>query len=470
MYTYQDWLKVANKSEDERMAFILTVINDHKGSAEYQEALSGEDYFAAQNTTIKRYEKVLFNAMGQAIPDYVSSNHKLASRFFYRDITQANAVLLGNGIKWKNGKGEEALGDDFDRKIIDAGRCAMAEGKAFGFYNNNKVEIFKLLEYKPFFDEEDGLMKAGIRFWQLAPNKPMRATVYELDGYTEYRYDDTKGEVLQPKRTYIVEKKVTPADGEEITPFRNYPTFPIVPLYSNDLKQSELIPLRPKIDAIDLISSGYANDVSDANIIYWTISNASGMDDVDLVQTIDKLRKLHAAQVDNDQIITSNQVEVPFASREAVLDRLEEELYKDAMAFNPYDVASGAITATQIEAAYDPLDEKLDIFERHITEFIKGLLAVAGVDDDPTYERNYHTNKTEIINNVLNGAMYLDDQYITEKVMTLLGDKDKVDEVLKRKAEEDVKRMTTGKSETEETEETEEEENVNADTEGEQEL
>ena len=194
--------------------------------------------------------------------------------------------------------------------------------------------------------------------------------------------------------------------------------------------------------------SGYANDVDDANIIYWTISNAGGMDDLDLVQTIDKLRKIHAAQVGEGQQLTPNQVEAPYQSREAVLDRLEKELYMDAMAFNPYDVASGAITATQIEAAYDPLDEKLDIYERHISEFIKGLLTVAGIEDEPTYERSYHTNKTEVIDNLLKGAMYLDDQYITEKVLTLLGDKDKVQTVLDRKAETDIQRLTGGNQET----------------------
>ena len=456
MLTYQDWLKVAGLSESDRMQFIYKAITEHQTSEEYNEALTGEDYFAAQNTTIKKYEKVLFNAMGQAIPDYISSNHKIASRFFYRDVTQANAVLLGNGIKWKNGKGQKALGDDFDQKIMDAGKYAMTEGKAFGFYNNNKVDIFKLLEFKPFFDEEDGALKAGIRFWQIASDKPLRATMYELDGYTEYRYVNGKGEVIQAKRAYIIEKKSSEADGVQIYDLMNYPSFPIVPLYSNDLKQSELIPLRPKIDAIDLIQSGYANDVTDANLIYWVIQGADASDDLDLVKTIDKLRKLHAAQVGEGQTLTPNQVEAPFASREAVLDRLEKELYQDAMAFNPYDIASGAITATQIEAAYDPLDEKLDVYERHITEFIKGLLAVAGVDDDPTYERNYHTNKTEVINNLLNGASYLDDQYITEKIMTFMGDKDKIEEVMDRKAAADVNRMTQGKPEDEENE-TEEE-------------
>ena len=447
MYTYQDWEKVASKTENERMVFILDAINDHKSSIEYQDALIGEDYYNAQNTTIKAYEKILIDAKGNSVPDLLSSNHKIASRFFYRDVVQANAVLLGNGVKWKNGKGGNALGKNFDRQLIKAGRFAQVQGKAFGFYNNGTVDVFPLTQFKPFYDEEDGYLKAGIRFWQVMPEKPIRATVYELDGYTEYQFTDTEKTVINKKRTYIVEKKVSEADGVEYSDFKNYPTFPIVPIYSNDLMQSELIPLRPKIDAIDLISSGYANDVSDANLIYWIIQGADGMTDFDLVKTLDKLRKVHAANVGEGQTMTANQVEVPFASREAVLDRLEKELYMDAMAFNPYDIASGAATATQIEAAYDPLDEKLDIYESHVSEFIAGLLSIADVEDEPTYDRNYHTNKSEVIKNLLEAANYLDDQYLTEKIMIVLGDKDKVEEVLKRKAAEDVERMTTGPKE-----------------------
>lgn len=460
MYTYQDWLTVANKDQDERMAFIQSAIEDHKSSPAYNDALAGEDYYAGRNTTITKFEKLLYTATGQTIKDTVSPNHKIGTRFFFRDVTQANAVLLGNGIKWKGNQGEKTLGKDFDHKIIEAGRNAQVQGATFGFYNNKKVAIFKLTEFVPFFDEEDGTLKAGIRFWQLAPEKPMRATTFELDGYTEYRFSDKISEVMQPKRTYIVEKKISKADGEEILPFENYPTFPIVPLYANDIKMSELNPLRSKIDAIDLISSGYANNVDEA-YLFWTFTNCGGMDDADLVAALEKLRKLHGTQTDGDQVISANTVEAPFQGREALLTRLEKELYMDAMAFNPYDIASGAATATQIEAAYDPLDEKLDIYEDHITDFIEGLLSVAGVEDEPTYERNYHTNKTEVIGSLMDSASYLDDEYVTEKVMTLMGDKDKIEEVKKRKAKADLNRLTTGKPE---------EDEMNGDQEGKQEV
>lgn len=444
MRTYQDWLEIAERSEAERMAFIKSAIEDHKNSAAYKKAKVGEEYYAGQNTTIKRYEKILYNAKGQAVQDYTSANHRIASRFFFRDVTQANAVLLGNGITWTDGAGEEALGSDFDRKILDAGRSAQVEGVSFGFYNNGRVEIFDLMEFVPFYDEEDGALKAGVRFWQIASDKPLRATMYELDGFTEYMWKDGTGTVKQEKRGYIAELKISEADGEEIYNFVNYPTFPIVPCFANLLKESELTPIRATIDAIDLIQSGYANDIDDANLIYWTVTNADGMDDVDLVQMLDKLKKLHAAQLGDGQEITPNSIEPNYNGREAILARLEKTLYKDAMALDTNDIASGAVTATQIEAAYDPLNQKLDLYEAQISDFIHRLLKIAGVEDEPTYTRSLMVNKAETIQAVVSGALYLDDEYMTEKIMTILGDKDKIEDSLDRMADKNLTRMSGG--------------------------
>ncbi len=449
MKTYQDWMKVAGGTDTQRMQFVKTAISDFKASDRYKNAIYGEDYYSGKNTTIRRYEKILINARGQAVQDVFSANHKLASRFFYRMVNQANSVLLGNGCKWKDGIGDKALGADFDNRLMEAGRNAQVGGVSYGFYNNQRVLIFKAQEFIPMVDEEDGAIKAGFRFWQIDPKKPMRATVYELDGYTEYIYDkdSPEGRILYEKRPYIVIKKESVADGEEIYDYMNYPTFPIVPLYANDMKESELLPIRPTIDAYDLINSRYASDVDDASIIYWTITNGGAMSDEDLVQFLDKMRKMHAAQLDDDQQATPNTLDVPTESREAILDRLEKQLYKDSMALNTNDIASGAVTATQIEAAYEPLNEKLDGFESMITEFVQGLLEVAGVEDEATYDRSIVVNKAEEVNTVIAAANYLDDEYITQKIMTILGDKDQIETVLANMQEDNLDRFMGGGSE-----------------------
>ena len=43
------------------------------------------------------------------------------------------------------------------------------------------------------------------------------------------------------------------------------------------------------------------------------------------------------------------------------------------------------------------------------------------------------SNQSELLDMVLQCAEYLDDEYVTTKILTLLGDADKVQEVLRRK-------------------------------------
>ena len=68
-----------------------------------------------------------------------------------------------------------------------------------------------------------------------------------------------------------------------------------------------------------------------------------------------------------------------------------------------------------------------------MAEFINGILALAGIEDEPTYTRSQMSNQSEMLEMVLQAAEYLDDEYVTTKILTLLGDADKAQEVLKRK-------------------------------------
>jgi hypothetical protein len=53
-------------------------------------------------------------------------------------------------------------------------------------------------------------------------------------------------------------------------------------------------------------------------------------------------------------------------------------------------------------------------------------------------------NKTETIQAIVAGALYLEPEYITEKIMTILGDKDKIEDSLDKIAGVNMTRMTGG--------------------------
>lgn len=443
MKTYNDFLEVG-ESIEQRLQFIKSAISDHRSSDLYLTALIAEQYFSKKNVTIREYEKLLYNMKGEVIKDEFSPNYKMSSGFFNRFVTQEKSFLLGNGVSWLNKDTENKLGTDkkpFDTQLQDLTEMALIGGVAFGFFNQDHLDVFSVLEFVPLYDEENGALMAGIRFWQVDSDKPIRATLYEVDGYTDFIWNekqrdgqefDSEGRMLRDKRTYKEHISYSEVDGTEIYDGENYPSFPIVPLWGNKMKQSELVGLREQIDCFDLIKSGFANNVDDASIIYWLIQNAGGMDDMDLTKFLKKIKTIHAFIADDEGATAEpHTIDYPFEAREALLGRLEKDLYKDAMALNTDDIASGAVTATQIEASYEPLNMKADGLEYRLIEFINGVLDIAGIQGEkPTFTRSIIVNNTETISNLLQGANYLSEDYVVGKLLELLGDGDKVDTVL----------------------------------------
>ena len=430
MLTYQDFLRA-----DDRTAYIKTCIETHKASSLYQTALLADEYDRHQNRTIRQYQKLLYDVSGRSIPDIWGANYKMASNFFSRFITQENQYLLGNGITWNEESTKDNLGTDkyrFDTQIQKLGKMALSGGVAFGFWNFDHMEPFSVLEFVPLYDEENGALMAGIRFWQIDANKPLRATLYEVDGYTDYIWskDHPDSNILHDKRAYKLKIRQSVADGEEIYDMENYPTFPIVPLWGNPAHQSSLVGLREQIDCYDLIKSGYANNVDEGSLIYWTLQNAGGMDDVDLRKFVEKMKTLHAATTEDGVKAESHNLEAPYQSREALLAKLRDDLYDDAMALDTKNIANGATTATQIKAAYEPLNSKTDEYEYCVREFIAGLLQIAGINDEPSFSRSMIVNSQEEIQLVIQGAAYLTEDYVTRKILTLLGDGDMANDVI----------------------------------------
>ena len=404
-------------------------------------------YYDGLNPTINRYEKIIYDMQGRAHTDMWTANHKLASRFFGMAVDQEVSYLLGNGITFAEESTKKKLCRDFDQEVMDAARNAKIAGVSFGFWDVEHLRVFDLQEFVPLYDEENGALKAGIRFWQVAPDKPLRATLYEMDGFTEYFQPKNKDmEIMQAKRRYKRIVRTADVGGTEIYDGENYEGFPIVPLRNNRNCLSEICGKRNTIDALDLASSNMVNNVDEGNLIYWVLSNCNGMDDLDDAKFIERLKTTHVAHADGDDgaKVTPQTIEAPYEGTSSTIDMLKKKLYEDFQCFDAAAVSAGNQTATAIKASYVPLDLKTDKFESEVTRFIVEILRLAGIDDTPSYTRNQIINKAEETQSLLMGAQYYDDEYITKKLLTINGDIDQYEDMMKRKAAEDVDRFTGG--------------------------
>lgn len=440
MKTYQDLLSVG-VNEDARAAFVEAAVEEHRHSARYHIAADAEAYYAKRNVTMEKYRKVIINALGQTVPDIWSSNYKLTHSFFRRFILQQTQYVLSNGVTFATASTKKRLGNNFDNKIQELAKRALVDGVAFGFWNYDHLDVFSFADtpsepgFVPLYDEESGLLCAGVRYW-MPSEETKRWTLYEADGYTDYiqaRNGATR--VLHEKRAYIGTIRSTEACGVEEMEGTNYAAFPIIPMYANDLKESELVGIRAAIDCYDFIKSGMANNVDENSAFYWTLKNSGGMDDVDLVNFVQKMKQLHAVNLERDVEAEAHTLAIPVEANKMLLDYLKDDLYADFMLVNTDKALAGDKTATAIRLAYQPQDDKCSDFEYCIRDFIARLLSLLGIDDVPSFKWNRIANQTEETQMVMTAAQYLDDEAVLKHLPWLTPEE--VDDLLKRKAAEE---------------------------------
>lgn len=467
-HTYQDLERVLtdwqnSNTDTPLLQFVRGAIeshkNDSKSLANYKTAVLADEYYRHRDRTIVEYQKLLYDISGHPKVDEWGANYKLSSNFLFMAVNQLNQYLLSNGVTWGKSTTAKRLGANFDAQAQRAGAEALNGGVSFGFVNYDHVEVFSLREFVPFYDEITNQLMAGIRFWQLASDKPLRATLYIMDGVIEMVWgerEDGRGRILKPLTPYITVTKGAPADAEKIYDGENYPAFPIVPFYGIN-KQSELLGRQEKIDCYDLLFSGFANTVDEAAFIYWAIEGAGGMKDMDLAKFTERMKRLHAAAVGDEQRVTANAIEAPYASREAILQRLRDDIYEDFMMVDTASIKSGSVVTAQIEAAFHNLDMKANLFEFCILDWLEGICKVLGIEgEEPTLTRSKIINTQEQISTLTAAAEYLTEDYITRKILQILGDGDKADDIIKERTAEDMERITVPNNPQENNEEGEE--------------
>ena len=157
----------------------------------------------------------------------------------------------------------------------------------------------------------------------------------------------------------------------------------------------------------------------------------------DLAQFRDRLMLTHIASVPDDGVkIDAHTQEVPYQARITLLQNLRKQIYEDFGAFDVSSVSSGAKTATEIKASYQPLDENADDFEYQCIEAIKDLQELAGIEaETPIFKRNVMANESEIVNMVMLESQVLDTETVLKKLPNI--SPEEIPEIMAKKALED---------------------------------
>lgn len=442
--TYQDF-----DAARDVPAFIRRLIAQHNASNLATMAHVADEYDAQRNTTINRFVNKLYTESGAAVDNPTSANNRIASNFFNRLNTQRAMYSLGNGITL-TGDDTGALARldaDFDNRLRDAGYYALIHGVSFVFLNVDHCHVFRVTEFAPLWDEEDGRLRGGVRYWRFDATKPMTAVLYTEEGFTVYRED--KERVLreaEPMRAYrqTIARAPIDADGSIVGADNYGGALPIVPLWGSRLHQSTLVGMRAAIDSYDLVRSGFANDLQDCAQIFWIMENYGGMRPDDLAEFRARLLHTHIAAMDTGDggKLTPYAQDIPYQARAEYLASIRKGIYEDFGGVDVAAISASNQTATAIESAYQPMDENADDFEFQIISCVRALLALVGVDAVPVFKRNRITNQQEQVQMVMQSAQYLDTRTILQKLPFVTPDE--VDEIMERTLDEDAARLNRG--------------------------
>lgn len=448
MLTYNDLMLCT--TEQERIDFINKAISDHEESPMFITGKTAGDFYRNKDTELENQKNYIFDSDGNAVEDTVSPNHKLTANFFYLFITQLVAYLLGNGVSFDKPEIKKKLGgSQFDYKLQRLLAYAACDGESYGYIdpdgNVTQMCFACRLEGKepyciPLYDEDDGELKAAIRYWRLTPESPLRVTLYELDGFTEYKEEtddenNPSGElyVLKEKSAYKGKKISNKIEGEYRTESKNPGKLPVVPM-GFICGQSSIEGNIALLHAYNVILSDMANGV-DMNTTYWKVKNADGMDKRDDNALLYDIFKTHVIHTPEGVEVDKDEVSMRTAEYQAVLAMLEAVLYDKFQAVRVTNIAAGNKTTVEIKAAYENLNLRCDEVEKYVSDFIRGCLEVIGEDPDEPFhfKRPNNINQSEFVQLILAALPVIGDDVALKQILESLGMIDEYENIKERK-------------------------------------
>lgn len=404
------------------------VIQRYKDSKDFREGLEANAYFNGENTEILK--KVLIKpevirtqteeGEKKSLKSAQVVGNRLSNDFLFRFIVQQNQYLLGNGVTLKNADTKKKLGRSFDTRMQEIGENALLHGVSWGYWNYDHLECISAVKdpYSGFValcDEMTSEPKVGIQFWQIDRDKPMGVRLFEMDGVSVYRYpstgtidNDTVVKPVEKKRAYKV-KTIKDGSGISVLSEENYRALPVVPLFANKEKRSELTHnIKSKIDAYDRIQSDFGDNLDRANDVYWVLNNFGG-DTKDVINMIEMINEVKAVlnqgnAVGGGATAEPRTIEVPYMARATALDILRKSLYQDYMALDMDEIKGGSLTNVAIKTAMANLNLKCDRYEWQCFAFVQNILAFVGVEGEDAeiirFNRRGIVNESETIANI----------------------------------------------------------------------
>ena len=395
------------------------IIDTWLGSITRRKIVDANKYYEGENVTVSKLKRMMWSdKYKRMIENTFVANNKISYNK-YHDIVSQKVNTLLNEIPVINNFKDDLFVKNLGYALKQASIKASNGGSAFIYcgYDNNLV-VFDTENCIPFYDDENkDIIKAFIRFWDinsfLDKSKSTRyVEVYEEDGLTIYKSQNlSEYEIVIDKQAYKFKIKtdIFETQQENIKLSR----IPIVELKNNDNRTNDFTTtIRSKIDMIDILNSGFANNIEDFTEIFWIIKNGAGLTSDELEDFVASINMTKKAILEGDSTnsldIETKQIEIPVEARTRYTEELKTELIDESGIIDTAQLTGSSLTTTAIKASTMKLRQRVSDFEWFVYVACKSILNlyneynnISNIDYDIEFTKLLIDNDTEIITNAI---------------------------------------------------------------------
>lgn len=391
-----------------------SLIMRYRGSSMHTTAAANWDYFNGDNVTIRNVRRMYYSEgvkdreTGKLVgagfkQNYWAANNRIGYSFFRDMVTQKVDTLFRETptIETAHAVSPKFI-KNFGFAMRVAAERASAQCYAFLFLVGDEVRVFSADSAIAFYDDSTGAIRALIRWWtvpSLTQHEVLYWEVYEDDGVTTYRQLPTV-EVVIPKQPYRYKTRVSALRTEVIA--QDAGGLPVVEFVNTYDRRSDMTPnIRAKIDVIDLVNSGFANNIEDFADVFMVVKEQAGFHDADYLDYLANFTRTRVAKGD----INLQQFQVPTEARTRFVEIMKQELIQDGGVMDMTALLSGNATATALRLARVNLETRVSAFEwtayEAATKLIEMYQRQNGIafDFDVRFNKFTLSNESEVIQN-----------------------------------------------------------------------
>lgn len=362
-----------------------------------EEMVQGVNYYESRNDILNRDFREYW-VDGVKFIDYNKSNDSIVNSLHKTLVDQKTGYIVGKpititsenkdleekvkallGEKWNDvlqdwvtgasNKAREELqpfinsDGDFDYCIIPAEQTIYITDTTY------QKKVVQVVRYYAMEFVQDGEVKKSLRVELWDEEKVTRFQEIE-DGIGTTAYQmispGTLGVDINPQYHWY-DYNTNFVDGSQINSFNDtelvgvtgqgWGRVPFVPLHNNSSSRNDLVPIKQYIDALDIVSSGFINDLKDVQLAIWVLRGYEGTCLSEFMQNLQKFKAISLSNEDSSSAEPKT-MEIPKEARMALMQWLEDKIYEVGRGVNTSKLSGGSITNVVIKAMYSGLDIK----------------------------------------------------------------------------------------------------------------